>query len=93
MKRRLRYSAAFIRAARKIAKRHPSAAEAIATALVRLSDDAFDSRLKTHKLKGDLQEKWGCNAAYDLRIIFRFVEYAGSEAIVLISVGPHDEVY
>jgi addiction module RelE/StbE family toxin len=91
--RALRYSKAFLRSARKIAKKHPFAAEAIATALERLSADAFDPRLNTHKLRGDLREEWGCTAAYDLRIVFRFVGQPGSEAILLLSVGPHDDVY
>jgi hypothetical protein len=28
-----------------------------------------------------------------LRIIFKFVEYEGGEAILLETVGTHDEVY
>ena len=58
-----------------------------------LSDDAFDPRLKTHKLSGDLQGLWACSVGYDLRILFEFVEHEGAEAILLVSVGTHDEVY
>ena len=32
-------------------------------------------------------------AGYDLRIVFELVEYEGSEAILLQTVGTHDEVY
>jgi len=49
--------------------------------------------LKTHKLKGDLQGSWACSGGYDLRIVFEFVQYQGSEAILLESIGTHEEAY
>jgi len=30
---------------------------------------------------------------YDLRIIFRFVEYEKAEAVLLETIGTHEEVY
>ena len=36
---------------------------------------------------------WACSAGYDLRVIFRPVKHAGKPAILLESVGTHDEVY
>lgn len=68
-------SSAFIRAARKILKRQPELAENVQNTLELLSTDPFYPRLKTHKLKGDLQDSWACSVGYDLRIIFRFVEH------------------
>jgi len=62
-------------------------------ALDELADDAFQTSLRTHKLKGELAGSWACSAGYDLRIVFEFVEREGSEAILLHSVGTHDEVY
>ncbi|WP_417914692.1 type II toxin-antitoxin system YafQ family toxin [Candidatus Electronema sp. JM] len=58
-----------------------------------LSEDAFHPLLRTHKLKGNLEGSWACSVAYDLRIVFSFVDYAGSEAILLEAIGTHDEVY
>jgi mRNA interferase YafQ len=62
-----------------------------------LCTDPFHPRLKTHKLKGELQDSWACSAGYDLRIIFKFVEYEvepeAGQAILLESMGTHDEVY
>ncbi len=49
--------------------------------------------LYEHKLKGDLAENWACSVGYDLRIIFKFVEHEGAEAILLQTIGTHDEVY
>jgi mRNA interferase YafQ len=86
-------SSAFIRAARKIIKKQPELAENVQNTLELLSAEPFPSRLRTHKLKGDLQESWACSAGYDLRIIFKFVEYEEAQAILLESIGTHDEVY
>jgi mRNA-degrading endonuclease YafQ of YafQ-DinJ toxin-antitoxin module len=58
-----------------------------------LGQDAFDPRLRTHKLQGDLAECWASSAGYDLRIVFQFVQQGGAEAVLLLSVGTHDEVY
>lgn len=62
-------------------------------ALESLAEDAFHAALKTHKLKGDLAGLWACSAGYDLRIVFEFVLHEGAEALLLQSVGTHDEVY
>jgi mRNA-degrading endonuclease YafQ of YafQ-DinJ toxin-antitoxin module len=68
-------------------------AEDIRAALESLAEDVFRPELQTHKLKGKLRGSWACSAGYDLRIIFKFVEYEGGEAILLETVGTHDEVY
>jgi mRNA-degrading endonuclease YafQ of YafQ-DinJ toxin-antitoxin module len=58
-----------------------------------LSEDAFDTRLKTHKLKGALDGLWACSAGRDLRILFEFAQRGDRETIQLLSLGTHDEVY
>jgi len=93
VKRLLLPSPAFLRAARRVARRSPSLAVDLGTALVLLGEDAFDSRLRTHKLKGKLEGSWACSAGYDLRIVFSFVQHEDAEAILLETVGSHDEVY
>jgi len=86
-------SPAFIRAARKFVKKRPTAVAEIRGALALLAEDAFDARLRTHKLKGPLANRWACSAGYDLRIVFELVEDDGAESILLLTVGTHDEVY
>ena len=93
MKRALLRSNTFIRAARKAIKKHPQNTEDIRLALETLNKDAFHPRLKTHKLKGKLAGSWACSAGYDLRIVFKFVEDEGKEAILLETIGTHEEVY
>jgi mRNA-degrading endonuclease YafQ of YafQ-DinJ toxin-antitoxin module len=86
-------SPAFIRAAKRILKRDSSLAGPIQAALELLAEDASHSQLRTHKLKGKLEGSWACSAGYDLRIIFCFVQHEGAEAILLETMGTHDEVY
>jgi mRNA-degrading endonuclease YafQ of YafQ-DinJ toxin-antitoxin module len=74
MRRLLLQSTAFVRAARKLVKKHAQAGEAIRAALEALAKDAFIPALKTHKLKGELAGSWACSVGYDLRIIFEFVQ-------------------
>lgn len=93
MNRVLIQSPTFLHAAKRFVKRNPSAAEAIRSTLRLLAEDAFDPRLRTHKLKGSLANCWASSAGYDLRVVFEFVRQSNTEAILLLSVGTHDEVY
>ena len=68
MVRELIWSTGFSRAVGKYLKKHPMADEDIASALAILEQDAFDARLKTHKLKGNRAGIWASAAGYDLRI-------------------------
>jgi len=45
--------------------------------------------LRTHKLKGDLKEFWPCSVTHATRLRFKIIE----DAIELMDIGPHDEVY
>ena len=90
MNRELIPTTAFTRAVRKYLKRHPQAAERINLTLQALSEDAFTPRLRTHKLKGELDGVWACTAGYDCRILFEFVTNDNTEAILLLSIGTHD---
>jgi addiction module RelE/StbE family toxin len=93
VRRRLLRTNAFLRAVRKFLKREPLSTQALEDTLSLLGEDAFSARLKTHKLKGDLVGVWACSAGYDLRVLFEFVKQDDGEAILLLTVGTHDEVY
>jgi len=93
VKRVLLPSSAFLRAARRLSKRHPAMADDFQAALELLVEDAHHPALRTHKLKGKLAKSWACSAGYDLRIVFQFVRHGAHEAILLEVVGTHDEVY
>ena len=93
MKRLLLPSTAFVRSGRRFARKQPQAAAELQAALALLAEDAFHRQLKTHKLKGRLAGSWACSAGYDLQVVFQFVQHKGTEAILLESLGTHDEVY
>ncbi len=49
--------------------------------------DAFDARLKTHKLHGRLDEFWAFSINNDYRIIFEFGE---GDLVYFHMIGTHD---
>ena len=93
--RRLVWDTSFRRAFRRVAHRSPEIRGRIVTVLAALAEDPFDPQLKTHKLRGQLEGLWGCWMEYDCRIVFALeADSAGGEdAIVLVDIGTHDEVY
>jgi addiction module RelE/StbE family toxin len=93
MRRLILRSTAFVRAARRLVKKHPQAADTLRATLEMLAADAFNPQLRTHKLKGEFEGTWACSAGYDLRIVFQFIQHEEAEAILLLTVGTHDEVY
>jgi mRNA interferase YafQ len=93
MNRVLLRSNAFLKAAKKILKRNAALASQVETILELVATDAFDPRLQTHKLSGELDGSWACSAGYDLRIVFSFVQHQNAEAILFETIGTHDEVY
>jgi len=93
VKRTLLRSPAFGRDLRKWLKSHPDTAASIEATLEQLSADPAHSSLRTHKLRGSLAGCWACSAGYDLRIVFEYTQHEGQEAILLLALGTHDEVY
>lgn len=53
-------------------------------------EDAFDKRLKTHCLKGNLKEYHAFSISYSDRIVFRLLD---DEEVLFIQVGNHDICY
>ena len=86
-------SPAFGRELRRWLKRHPDTAATIEATLEQLSTDAAHPSLRTHKLLGPLAGCWACSAGYDLRIVFEYTQHEGHEAVLLLALGTHDEVY
>ena len=93
MKRTLLRSPAFARDVRRWIKARPASAADLEAALNRLADDGADPALRSHKLRGRLEGCRACSAGYDLRIVYELVRHDGEEAILLLALGTHDEVY
>jgi mRNA-degrading endonuclease YafQ of YafQ-DinJ toxin-antitoxin module len=89
------WSSGFTRAFRRAARRQPGLRARIERALRQLAEDPFHPSLHSHKLKGELAGAWACTVDYDNRILFEFVHSpeSGEEAIHLLTMGAHDEVY
>jgi len=93
--RTLVWGKTFLRAFKRTVKKHPELRNDIEETLRLLAKDPFDARIATHKLKGKLSGSWACGVGYDLRIVFDFVKNTRGkdDAILLIEIGTHDEVY
>jgi mRNA-degrading endonuclease YafQ of YafQ-DinJ toxin-antitoxin module len=86
-------STAFVRDAKRLLRKRPDLAEPLRLLARVLQLDPFAARLRTHKLKGALGGSWACSGGYDLRVVFSFTKYERKPAILLESVGTHDDVY
>ncbi len=93
--RRLIWTKTFSRAVRRTVRKRPSLRSEVERTLNLLQQDVFAPSLETHKLKGKLADRWACSVEYDLRIVFDFVQIEGQQedAIRLLAIGTHDEVY
>ena len=93
--RTLIWGKTFVKAFKRMKKRHPTLHEDIEKTLRLLVKDPFIPQLETHKLKGKLSGSWACSVGYDMRIVFEFVksEKKKEDDILLIEIGTHDEVY
>ena len=93
--RHLVWDSSFRRAFRRTTRRDHRLQERILEVLAALSKDPFEPELKTHKLRGRLEGLWACWVEYDCRIVFAFEPdpRGDQDAIVLVDIGSHDEVY
>ena len=81
--RRISYSSQFARAYRKL----PLTLQQRAQERERwFRENAFDHRLRTHKLKGRFSGFWSFSISYSHRIVFTFEP---ADAVVFHDVGDH----
>lgn len=93
MTRLLIRSPAFARDLKIWVKSRPAVASSLESTLEQLATDSTHSSLRTHKLRGTLAGCWACSAGYDFRIVFEYAQHEGQEAILLMTIGTHDQVY
>jgi len=89
------WSSAFIRTFKRLVRQNPQLRSVIEQTLQQLAEDPFNPSLRSHKLKGDLADRWSCSIDYSNRILFKFVTNPDSnkEEILLLTLGSHDDVY
>ena len=76
----------FERRARKLKAPHDRLLRA---ALRRFAADPLNPLLRTHKLKGDLEDYWAFAVDDDPRVLFKW----DRETFTLVDLGGHDEIY
>ena len=92
--RRLIWGSSFRRALKQIERSNRQLHNRILDVLVELQQDPYLPKLRAHKLTGPLEGLWACSVAYDCRIVFAFEpDSPYADAIELIDVGTHEDVY
>ncbi len=93
--RELALTPRFERAFRHLARKNPAIGEQIERTLRRMAENLDDPKLKTHHLSGQLAGLHACSVAYDCRIVFSKQKdrKTGTEVLLLINIGSHEEVY
>ncbi len=93
--RNIDWTAKSQRAFKRLIRKSPQLRPLIEKTLQQLAEDPYHPSLRTHKLVGDLSDIWACSVDYNHRILFEFVQKAESDldAILLLNIGSHDEVY
>jgi mRNA interferase YafQ len=81
----------FERTARKFLRRHPELAGLFEDVLRQLETDPHSARLRLHRLHGKHRDRHAVSLTYSQRIVL--ILRLKSNEIVLLDVGPHDEVY
>ncbi len=89
------WSAAFVRAYKRMTSRQPMLRARVERTLQQLAEDPLQPVLHSHKLKGELAGTWACTVDFSARILFELVQNpdSGEEEILLLTMGTHDEVY
>jgi mRNA interferase YafQ len=85
----------FARAYKRLLKKDSSLGEGVEQTLRRMASDLADPRLKTHHLTGPLAGFHARSVAHDCRIVFarQKKEKAGTEVLLLVNIGSHEDVY
>ena len=84
-----------LRSFKRLVRKNPQLRIAIAETLRQLEINCYHPSLRTHKLTGNLADVWSCSIDYQYRILFEFIKDPTTEenAILLLNLGSHDEVY
>lgn len=80
----------FKRNYKKLIKSNPEYKSLIKEKFTIFSENPFHTKLRTHKLKGKLQEYHSFSITHDIRIVFRF---KNESEVLLVDIGDHDSVY
>ena len=88
---RLAFTESYLRREKVFLNKHPDLVERYKKILRLLELNPFHPSLRLHGLKGKFAGKHAVSINYSYRVVLAFVVLA--DEIILIDVGPHDEVY
>jgi len=91
-------SSSFVKTVNKYTKHDTQFKNELIEILRILSENPYEPKLKTHKLKGALKGSLSCSINFNLRLIFSFETVTDKfgkkrEVIILETIGTHYEVY
>jgi mRNA-degrading endonuclease YafQ of YafQ-DinJ toxin-antitoxin module len=89
MKFKLYTTRTFERKLKLFLKKHPELKKEIEEKLNLLIENPFRQSLKTHKLKGKLENEFAIYLTHEYRILFILHQ----EKIYLTNIGSHEDVY
>lgn len=87
---RLEFSSNFKKGLKKLKRKDPALVKHLYSSLEIFQEQPSHPSLKTHKLKGELQDRYAFSVHQNLRVIFR---WATDTHVLLISFVAHDQVY
>jgi addiction module RelE/StbE family toxin len=85
----IEFVASFPKKAAKLIKQNPLLKEEYERLLRMLVNNPYDQSLKTHALRGNLKGKYSCSLTHNLRVVLQL----SPDAIRLLDIGTHDDVY
>lgn len=92
--RQIAWTPKSLRAYKRLVRQNPQLRVPIEETLRQLAIDPFHPTLKTHKLSGEFDTIWSASITYSYRILFKFTIVEQPEnAILLLNLGNHDDVY
>ena len=74
---------------KKIKEKQPQLLKKIRKQLLLFEENPRHTSLRTHKLKGTLQNTWSITIEDNIRMLY----FIKDEEAVFFSIGSHDEVY
>lgn len=86
----IKLSQSFKKRMAKFKKHQVKVSEKLPGLLKLLQVDPRHPKLKTHKLKGELSEKYAFSLDWQTRVVF---ELTDESTILLVDIGTHDQVY
>ncbi|MBF0405327.1 type II toxin-antitoxin system RelE/ParE family toxin [Candidatus Magnetominusculus xianensis] len=86
---KLKYEKQFLRQSSKLTKNSQTLDVKLSKVLMSLRENPFTPYLKTHKLSGNLSDRYACSLTEDIRITFML----SGDTLYLLNIGSHNEVY